>query len=171
MSKYRFLDDLEKENHFFKGSEINKSDWPSRVKTKVYENAELLVYTYRPELEIIGMFKVVSFGMNGSSLYVTLINKRTYQFINIGCVPKRLPGYKIICNLAARIKFERTVKVNERGYNPIYGNATAMDVRFKSHPSEKEEGHHYTVPVYSAEKFLGAEELNEAYRRLEDGIK
>lgn len=167
--RYRFLDDAEKKKHFFYASKVDTRMYPSRVRTKVYENAEILVYNFTEQLNIIGAFKVVSFNMSGNGLYITMLDKKNFKLTNIGCVPKLLPGYDVLCNLPARATIERTVKVKDVVYtSPIYGNATTMEVRFRSHPKTRVQGHDYTIPMSLAEKVLGVEEIQNAYRRLEN---
>jgi len=168
MSNYEFFTDEEKLVHYAKLNNVNLNSYKFSTQLKVYEGAEIMLYHYASEGELVidTVFMCVGLRADIHGIKCTLVDRKTFRIIQIGEFPCEILNKSIVFHTPYRCVMERTLKSTSRG-KMMQGLTSSICVMARSNPVHRKAGYSQAISLLRTKDFFTPEELDLAYAKLE----
>ena len=164
----RYLLNEERDKHFEDLSMLDLSFYNSIRTYHIFFKGEFLLYTFEHtgKLEILSTYMVLEPQLSDiGGLTYMLLNKKDFRIMKVTTVPKLLRGTDITVQVPPVCRVERTAKQTADG-KVLTGLTAQMKVFQKYDAQYRHTGEHYMIPLWNAERVLGAKNLQEALNNV-----
>ncbi len=170
MRNYGFLNDQDKLKYYAEKENVDYKVFNQINFVKVYEGAEVMLYHFDSNDDLIIETILTCSGIQASikGVAITFVDKQTFKITTINKIPNTISPYQIIAHSPFRCTLEATVKKTSTG-KFIEGLTTSACFRARSHPEKRKANDTQAISMLRVNDFFSEEELDLAYARLEVG--